>query len=77
MPSRNGCARHDPLWAGSIGESAAFASAGVLLDAYWIANVSGMTSGILIMTVGLAGLGLWLRSEQPVALEPTKPLAAS
>jgi hypothetical protein len=44
---------------------------------YWIANVSGMTAGILIMSVGLAGLGLWLRSEQPVALEPAKPLATT
>jgi len=44
---------------------------------YWIASFGGITVGILIMTVGLAGLGLWLRSEQPVALEPTEPVATT
>ncbi|NNC42917.1 MAG: hypothetical protein HKO03_06740 [Acidimicrobiia bacterium] len=33
---------------------------------YWIASSVGLNTGIIIMTIGLIGLGTWLRSEEPV-----------
>jgi hypothetical protein len=41
---------------------------------YWVANATGAALGVLILAVGLIGLGRWLVSEEPAAIEPTSPL---
>lgn len=42
---------------------------------YWVAAAVGVPVGVLIMAVGLVGLGLWLRAEQPAEIGPTEPVA--
>ena len=40
-----------------------------------VADIAGVLVGVIIMSIGLIGIGRWLRGEEPVDLEPTGPLA--
>jgi hypothetical protein len=42
---------------------------------YPLAVVFVIPIGVVIMAAGLAGMGRWLSSEEPVDLTPSEPLA--
>lgn len=44
---------------------------------YPVAVGVGLPVGVVIMAVGLAGIGRWLRNEEPVDLGPTEPIATA
>jgi hypothetical protein len=44
---------------------------------YPLAVAIALPIGVVILAIGLIGIGQWLRSEEPVALLPSEPLAAS
>ena len=41
---------------------------------YPLATAIALPIGVVIMAIGLAGIGWWLRSEEPVDLTPSEPL---
>jgi hypothetical protein len=44
---------------------------------YPLAVAFALPIGVIIMAIGLAGIGRWLRSEEPVDLTPSEPLATA
>ncbi len=44
---------------------------------YPLAVAFALPVGVVIMAVGLAGIGRWLRSEEPIDLTPSEPLATA
>jgi hypothetical protein len=44
---------------------------------YPLAVAFALPIGVVIMAIGLAGIGRWLRSEEPVDLTPSEPLATA
>jgi hypothetical protein len=44
---------------------------------YPLAVAFALPIGVVIMAIGLAGIGRWLRGEQPVDLTPSEPLATA
>ena len=44
---------------------------------YPLALAFALPIGVVLMAIGLAGMGRWLRSEEPVELTPSEPLATT
>jgi hypothetical protein len=44
---------------------------------YRLALAFALPIGVVLMAIGLAGMGRWLRSEEPVELTPSEPLATA
>jgi hypothetical protein len=42
-----------------------------------IADAAGVLVGVIAMAIGLAGIGNWLRNEEPVDIEPAEPLTTA
>jgi len=49
----------------------------LMMFAWWARATYAVGLTAIIMAIGLAGIGRWLRSEEPVDLTPSEPLATA